>query len=117
MIMEGFSGMEEVVDYSIVAHSGDSHEIVLVEHGKAPANEGERMDVLKKMVAHTQYCWSGDNTLPAIREGVRKVVGEGGAGGADEHLVVVVSDANLERYGISPAELRHAMLADPQVQA
>lgn len=31
---------------------------------------------------------------------------------ADDHVVIVVSDANLRRYGISPAQLATAMNAD-----
>ena len=68
MIMEAFEGMEEVIDYSIVAHSGDSPEIPLVEHGQWPGNEAERLGVLRNMVAHSQFCWSGDCTLQAIRK-------------------------------------------------
>lgn len=41
---------------------------------------------------------SGDYTLAATDMAIRDIVKED----ADEHFVVVVSDANLRRYGISP---------------
>ena len=45
-----------------------------------------------------KHCSSGDHTAKAIRDGVRRVT----AAGADDYFVFVVSDANLDRYGIHP---------------
>ena len=58
------------------------------------------------MVAHSQFCMSGDHTLSATRRAIAEVVKEE----ADEHFVFVVSDANLERYGINPERLGEAPL-------
>ena len=87
-------------DYSIVGHSGDSPAIDLVKFKNQPKTEMDRMRVLRAMVAHTQFCRSGDHTLEAIAQ-AKVDVGEGeGGDDADEHIVIAVSDANLRRYGI-----------------
>lgn len=112
MMMESFEGMDERFDYSIVGHSGDSPCIPLVAFGNPPKNEKQRLKILRTMIAHTQYCDSGDHTLPAIAQAIQDV-DEG-----KEHedpslgsssLVIAISDANLERYGIHPRELGRVM--------
>ena len=47
----------------MVAHSGDGPSIPLVDYGNPPANDRERLGVLQTMVAHTQFCMSGDHTV------------------------------------------------------
>ena len=113
MIMESFAGFERELDYCIMGHSGDSPEIPFVEFGAPPKDRKERLQVLQRMVAHSQFCRSGDYTVEAIECGVQRVAALGG----DERFVFVVSDANLERYGIEPRELARKLLADPGVQA
>ena len=54
-------------------HSGDGDKIPLVDYGAPPRNEKERLEVLQECVAHSQFCWSGDNTLPATERAVREV--------------------------------------------
>jgi hypothetical protein len=63
MLMESFHGFEQRYDYSIVGHSGDAPEIPFVAFGASPENRKERLKVLQRMIAHTQYCMSGDHTL------------------------------------------------------
>lgn len=66
------------------------------------------------MHAHSQFCWSGDNTLPATRYAVDALAKEE----CDEAIVVMLSDANLSRYGIRPAKLAEALVKqEPKVQA
>lgn len=65
MIMEALQGFEWKYQYSIVGHSGDTADILLVDYGKAPKNAKERMQIIEKMVAHSQYCGTGDNTTKA----------------------------------------------------
>ena len=50
------------------------------------------------MAAHTQYCHTGDQTYEATSLAIRETAGRP----ADERFVFVVSDADLERYGITP---------------
>lgn len=65
------------------------------------------------MVAHTQYCMSGDHTVEAIDRAVQRIVEEDG----DDYYVFVVSDANLERYNIQPKRMGQKLVADPRVKA
>lgn len=65
------------------------------------------------MHAHAQYCWSGDNTLEATELAVSSLVDED----SDENILVVLSDANLSRYGIPAARLGKALTAQPKVNA
>lgn len=66
------------------------------------------------MHAHSQFCWSGDHTLAATKFAVDSLAKED----CDEAIVVVLSDANLSRYGIAPAKLANALMAqEPKVQA
>ncbi len=67
--------------------------------------------MLKTMVAHAQFCMSGDTTLEATKIAVDQVAKQD----ADEHFVIVLSDANLDRYGIRPRHLRPIMTADERV--
>ncbi|KAI9908417.1 hypothetical protein PsorP6_004490 [Peronosclerospora sorghi] len=113
MIMESFAGFERELNYAIMGHSGDSPEIPLVEFGAPPRDRKERLRVLKKMVAHSQFCRQGDHTVEAVERGVQRVAALEGA----ERFVFVVSDANLERYGIEPRYLGRKLVADPDVQA
>jgi hypothetical protein len=45
------------------------------------------------MVAHSQYCVSGDHTVEAVEAAVEEVAAQE----ADAHYVFAVSDANLRR--------------------
>jgi hypothetical protein len=100
LIMESFKGFQSRFDYSIVGHSGDSSCIQLVDFGQPPKNEHERMQVLQEMLAHSQYCQSGDFTLEAMGRAIVDVAGHvNGLEERDDCLVIGVSDANLARYG------------------
>lgn len=65
------------------------------------------------MHAHSQYCWAGDNTLEATELAIKSLAEED----CDEAIVVVLSDANLQRYGIPPQELASALTSSPKVNA
>ena len=116
LIME--AGLDEKFDYSIVGHSGDSRCIDLVRFGEPPANTKERLRILQTMVAHSQFCQSGDNTVGAIQQAIADASSPHySSDGAEteniynDSVVIAISDANLERYGISPRELSRAMQA------
>jgi von Willebrand factor A domain-containing protein 8 len=110
LIMESFDGFGDPnkFDYSIVGHSGDSPCIPLVNWSDPPKNEKERMKVLQSMLAHSQYCTSGDFTLEAIGNAIDKVAS---SGDDDEGTVICLSDANLARYGIDPRQLGNVIEA------
>ncbi|KAJ3102237.1 hypothetical protein HDU97_000673 [Phlyctochytrium planicorne] len=113
MIMESLEGMEDKYRYDIVGHSGDSECIEFVPVGKPPKNELERLKVLQNMAAHAQYCWSGDTTVAAAAKAIKDVVEED----ADDHFVIILSDANLRRYGIHPSEIAKILDSDEKVNA
>jgi von Willebrand factor A domain-containing protein 8 len=107
LIMKSFEEMQHRFNYSIVGHSGDSQRIGLVEFDDQPKNEKEYMQILKVMAAHSQFCQSGDHTLDALRLAIQEVIAETKKGelSSQDPIVVLVSDANLSRYGIHPKEL------------
>ncbi|KAK7153741.1 hypothetical protein R3I94_007188 [Phoxinus phoxinus] len=113
MVMEALESYEHKFKYDIVGHSGDGFDIELVRCDKVPKNNKERLKVLKNMHAHSQFCMSGDYTLEGTEHAVKELAREE----ADEHFVIVLSDANLERYGISPDRFARALTSDPQVNA
>ena len=105
--MESFDGMESRFEYSIVGHSGDSPCIPLVEAGSPPANASQRMKILQSMIAHSQFCMAGDNTLESVDQAIQYLSAANGddeVSGSDA-VVIAMSDANLERYGIRPRAL------------
>ena len=117
-----------------MGHSGDSPQIPFVDFGAPPQTRKERLAVLQKMVAHSQFCWSGDHTVEAAEAAVTSVRegsdygGGGGGGGGDfddgfggagqrpRHFVFLLSDANLRRYGIDARDLGRELTRDPAVQ-
>ncbi|KAJ3266444.1 von Willebrand factor A domain-containing protein 8 [Borealophlyctis nickersoniae] len=113
MVMESLDSLGTKYVYDIVGHSGDSECIELVKVHEPPKNELEKLKVLQTMTAHSQYCFSGDTTLAATKRAVKDVTEEE----ADDYFVVVISDANLRRYGISPVELGRALDSDERVNA
>jgi hypothetical protein len=64
-------------------------------------------------VQHSEYCSSGDSSLEALREGVKKVAEQE----ADDYFVLLISDANLSRYGVDPAEFGLELARNVQVNA
>lgn len=67
------------------------------------------------MHAHSQFCYSGDNTLQAIKNAVTSLAKDKDKW--DEAIVVVFSDAHLTRYRIAPSELSQALQSEPSVNA
>ncbi|XP_049904645.1 von Willebrand factor A domain-containing protein 8 [Epinephelus moara] len=113
MVMEALENYEHKFKYDIVGHSGDGYDIELVRVDKVPKNDKQRLKVLKTMHAHAQFCMSGDYTLEGTETSIKELAREE----ADEHFVVVLSDANLERYGIRPERFARVLTSDPQVNA
>ncbi|CAK6967706.1 von Willebrand factor A domain-containing protein 8 [Scomber scombrus] len=113
MVMEALENYENKFKYDIVGHSGDGYDIELVRADKVPKDNKQRLKVLKNMHAHSQFCMSGDFTLEGTEASIKELAREE----ADEHFVVVLSDANLERYGIRPERFANVLTSDPQVNA
>ena len=113
MIMTALDGMESRFQYGIVGHSGDGPDIQFVVPGHPPEDRAEQLGILQKMVAHTQFCMSGDSTFEAAEMAIQEVAAQD----SDEAFVFVVSDANLQRYGLSPHELGAILTSEPKVNA
>ncbi|CAJ0583659.1 unnamed protein product, partial [Mesorhabditis spiculigera] len=113
MVMTALEGKEQKVKYDIYGHSGDGPAQVFVQD-KFPKNNKERLDLLKQMLAHTQFCVSGDYTVEALDYSIRQLAKEEDV---DERIVVLVSDANLDRYGIRPKDLVNVMGRDSSVNS
>jgi hypothetical protein len=105
------------VDYCITGHSGDSNNIRFLDFNMPkPSNEQERLEMLEAMVAHSQFCSSGDNTLGAVGKAVDNILANTEDDQKMDRYVFVVSDANFDRYGISPKFLAKAMTKDKRVK-
>lgn len=65
------------------------------------------------MHAHSQFCWSGDHTLEATQWAVNSLAEED----CDEAILVLLSDANLQRYGIPPSKLAEALTTKENVSS
>ncbi|XP_053253218.1 von Willebrand factor A domain-containing protein 8 isoform X2 [Podarcis raffonei] len=113
MVMEAFENYEQKFKYDITGHSGDGFNIAVVQNDNVPKNNKQRLEILKIMHAHAQFCMSGDHTLEGTEHAIREIAKEE----ADEYFVIVLSDANLERYGIPAARFAQALTINPKVNA
>jgi len=116
--MEALEGFDAKFEYALVGHSGDGPTIPFVPFGDPPPDRKARLAVLEKMVAHSQFCWSGDHTVEAAAAAVAAVQDrsrsedgdDGGDGNSGKNFVFLLSDANLGRYRIDPRDLSDALL-------
>jgi len=105
MMMEVFRDDRRFKLY-VTGHSGSSAKIPLVDP-ETDLDEVTQLRVLECMVANTQYTYAGDNTVEAISTVVAEAT--------IEDLVIIISDANLERYQITADDL--APLQSHNIQA
>ncbi|XP_046413785.1 von Willebrand factor A domain-containing protein 8 [Neodiprion fabricii] len=113
MVMEAFDGYEGKFQYDIIGHSGDDYHITFVHHTQPPTDNKQRLEVIKTMHAHSQFCASGDHTLEATQHAISSLAKED----SDESIVVVFSDANLERYGIRPERFSKVLTSNTDINA
>jgi len=90
----------------LIGHSGSNANIPLVNPDTS-LDEATQLRVLECMIANTQYTFAGDNTVDAINLAVTNA--------SEGDLILVISDANLERYRIIPDDL--ALLQSSSVHA
>jgi hypothetical protein len=79
-------------------------------------NEKDKMAVLEKMVAHSQFCMPGDHTLQATEIAVNRALQGAEEGDNTQRIVIVLSDANFYRYGIEPKDLSRLMRKSEKVK-
>jgi len=101
MVMEALEGYSDRIRYDIVGHSGEEPDIPFVRMSQEPKNARDRLQVLRNMHAHAQFCMSGDHTLAGTVQAINELAAD--ADNHDECFVIVLSDANFDRYGISPS--------------
>ena len=80
-----------------------------------PFNENEKMAILERMIAHSQFCFPGDNTLSATEIAINRCAKSAVEGDGIERLVIVISDANFRRYQIDPHYVSQIMRSNPNV--
>ena len=115
MFLESLAGFEHKFAYDIVGHSGDECAIELVGKNQAPKNNKERLKLLKLMYTHTMFCNSGDNTFSALQRAIDDLQAEPDET-VDERFVIVISDANFDRYGLSPKIFGKMLQSNENVQ-
>ncbi|CAG9561699.1 unnamed protein product [Danaus chrysippus] len=113
LLTEALKGYEARIRYDMFGHSGEEHALELIRVDRPPENEKQRLQIIRTMHAHAQFCWSGDNTLAGAHHAIKTLTHED----ADEAIVVILSDANLRRYGIAPERLGSILTSEPKVQA
>ncbi|WAR13926.1 VWA8-like protein [Mya arenaria] len=113
MAMEALEGHEEKIKFDIWGHSGEDHRVALSTFDKPPNNNKERLQVVKTMHAHSQFCLSGDTTLQATKHAIEMLAKED----ADERFLIVLSDANFDRYGIPPSRFGEILRSHDEVNA
>jgi hypothetical protein len=110
------SGSDSTIEYAVSGHSGDAPDISFLDFDEVkPSNEAERYKVLEAMVAHSQFCLSGDHTCMALDIAIKQA-----ALSKSEHCethVFLLSDANFERYNISPKSVAAIMDKERGVNA
>jgi len=130
LILESMEGHLDRYEYAILGHSGETSRVNFVRFGEHAANRAERLKILQRMVAHTQFCLSGDNTIEATRAAISYVKkameadtqdsteddDEEKADSKGRAFVVVLSDANFRRYRMNPEWWSEALMADPLVE-
>ena len=103
------------LEYAITGHSGDSPDITFLDwEDDKPSNEAERYQVLEQMVAHSQFCLSGDHTCAALDLAIQQAAAAKDE--REEAFVFLISDANFERYGITPKKIASIMEKEPEVR-
>lgn len=91
--------------------SGSGAPLELQEFGNKPPETSAREEIVEKLYGLALSAAQGDNTLLATNWAVANVTSEE----ADEYFVIVLSDANLGRYSISPKEFGQALTKDEKV--
>lgn len=99
MIMEALKD-DDRFRLEIMGHNGSSHCIPLLTTSMNQ-DEAVQLKILETMIAHTQYTEAGDSTMEAIQSAMEKA--------QSNDLILIISDANLQRYYIEPDEVANLL--------
>ena len=113
LFMEALEGHSEKWRYDIVGHSGETLNLELVNVARPPKDDKQRFEVLLNMHAHSQFCMAGDHTLEASKQSIASL---SESTDLDEAFVILLSDANLDRYGIPAVHLAQSLAATDNVR-
>merc|ERR1711962_935942 len=80
--------------------------LLMVMEGLDSKNDKERLKVLQEAASYPQFCFPGDFTIEATRDCVKQLAADTDA---DERFLIVLTDANLDRYGIPIRSLANAL--------
>lgn len=69
---------------------------------------------MNQMHNHANFCLSGDTTISATIEAIRLVALQDDV---DDRFVIILSDANLAQYNISPKQISDALDTSDKVNA
>eukprot|EP00045_Choanoeca_perplexa_P012171 m.131630 g.131630 ORF g.131630 m.131630 type:complete len:1706 (-) comp15913_c0_seq3:46-5163(-) len=114
LVMEGLSGneAENKIVWNIVGHSGEDDWIPFCT-SKEDLNEASRLKVLHRMFAHAQFCHAGDTTFQAAQTAIDELAE---TPDANERVVVLFTDANFARYGISTSQICRVLARQASVR-
>lgn len=119
MVLEAFSRLSPAglkkYKIDLVGHSGEEKSIPLGLDLKFPQDAGHHYKIVAKAALIPQYCFAGDHTVEAIQNAIDVVAEE--IPDSDEVLVIALTDANFERYGITEADLRSSLNRNAKVSA
>ena len=112
-LMETLGSLEHKWEYQLRVHSGSTDDLELATFGAPPLSAEAKLDVVSRLTAHARGAQSGDRSLECLQRCIRDVVAEE----ADDAIVVLLSDANLGRYGIAPSQIAEQLASEPAVSA
>jgi hypothetical protein len=112
-LMETLGPLEHKWEYQLRVHSGSTADLELATFGAPPLSAEAKLDVVSRLAAHARGAQSGDRSLECLQRCIKDVAAEE----ADDAIVVLLSDANLGRYGIAPAQIASELASEPAVSA
>ena len=113
VLMETLGPLEHKWEYQLRVHSGSTDDKELATFGKPPLTSAAKLDVIRTLQSHARGAQSGDHSLECLQRCIKDVALEE----SDDALVVLFSDANLGRYGISPSQIGDALATEPDVSS
>ena len=108
LFIEALEGHSEKWRYDVVGHSGETLNLELVHVDRPPKDDKQRFEVLLNMHAHSLFCVAVDHTLEALKQSIASL---SEATDIDEAFVILLSDANLDRYGVPAVHLAQVLAA------
>ncbi len=97
----------------MTCHSGTASNLKLIDFDDWPSTDAAKSHLCRDIAAYARSAVTGDNTVQAAKEAIERIVEER----ADDYFVILLSDANLGRYNVSPKDFGKVLTADSRVHA